>query len=95
MHEVLRSLAAALSRRYGLNLNVVDLGAVSRQRVIHLHRPHQHLIVAGQTAFLHELAGSSVDNLVLAGAAARRRRRIIPTIYLSEQLYKFVRLLCL
>ena len=95
MHEVLRTLTAAFIRRYGFNLNVVDLGAVSRQRVIHLHSPHQHLIVAGQTSFLHELAGSSVDNLVLAGAAARRCRRIIPTIYLSEQLYKFVRLLSL
>ena len=47
LHEVLGAGARSpLRRRDRLDLDVVDLGTVCRQWVIHLHGTHEHLIVA-------------------------------------------------
>ena len=46
LHEVLRACATSFGRRDRLYLNVVDLSAMCCQRVIHLHRSHQHLVIA-------------------------------------------------
>lgn len=61
LHQVLRTRpSTALIGRDRLDLDVVDLSAMSSQGCIHLHRVHQHLIRVRQRTFLHELVAAVV-----------------------------------
>ena len=97
LHEVLRAASTSFSRRDRLYLDVMNLGAMCSQRVIHLHRAHQHLVIARKGTLRYELAAqgtgpgpSCVHNLIVLAA-----RLSLTPIDLSEELNEFVGLLCL